>query len=495
MHYSEDVTLLLTLIFCGLLCFLSFKLFWRNGKLPPGPTPLPVIGNILQLGGGNMTTSLLKLREKYGDVFTVYMGSRPIVVVTGYKAIKEVYVDQAEDFLARGDFFTLDAFYKNYGVVFTSDVDRWRELRRFSLTVMRDFGMGKKRLEDQIQEEAQCLVTELKKTKESYFDPRLMFNTVSSNVIHSIIFGNRHNYDDVEHLNMLNCMYECFFIVCSIWGQLTEMFPGIMPFIPGYHQKMTSNMEELMSYAREKVEKSRKTLDPNNPRDYVDVFLIKMEKVKSNTKNEFNLENLVNSTIQIFMAGVETTGSTLTYAVLLLMKYPEVLEKVHKEIEHVIGHERCPKVEDRKQMPFTEAVVHEIQRFIDLLPLGVPRKTTRDVEFRGYLLPKNTNVYPILSSVLKNPDYFLYPNEFNPQNFLDENGEFKRNDAFIPLSLGKRNCLGEALVRMEIFIFLTVIVQNFRLQSEVPREDLDITPNVSGFGNIPKLFKMSFIPL
>ncbi|XP_018422663.1 PREDICTED: cytochrome P450 2G1-like [Nanorana parkeri] len=494
MHFSDDCTVPLSLIFSGLLCLISLKLFWKRGKLPPGPIPLPVFGNVMQLSRGNIVTSLFKLRKKYGDVFTVYLGSRPVVVVNRYKAVKEVYVDRADDFLARGDIAVFDTNFKNYGLAFTSDMNRWKELRQFSLSAMRSLGMGKKKIEEHIQEDACYLVAELKKTKESFFDPRQFLNKVSGNVIFSIMFGNRHDYDDVKLLSILNTMNETFFIASSGWGQVFEMFPRIMCLIPGKHQKIFSNMEKLLHYVKTRVEMSQKTLDTDNPRDYVDTFNGNPLKDKNNPHTEYNMTNLVNSTLQIFFAGVETTSSTLTYALHIFMKYPEVLAKVYKEIEHVIGHDRIPKVQDRNQMPFTEAVVHEIQRFIDLIPMGMPRKTTSDVEFRGYFLPKHTNVFPMLTSVLKDPNFFSYPNEFNPQNFLDENGKFKKSNAFMPLAAGKRNCLGEALARMEIFIFIVIILQNFTLMSEVPQEDLDLSPDVSGIGNIPKSYKMAFIP-
>ncbi|XP_073498503.1 cytochrome P450 2A5-like [Phyllobates terribilis] len=170
------------------------------------------------------------------------------------------------------------------------------------------------------------------------------------------------------------------------------------------------------------------------------------------------------------------------------------MTKIQEEIDKVIGHNLFPKTQDRNQMPFTDAVIHEVLRFVDLLPMGVPRKTMADITYRGYSIPKNTNVFPMLTSVLKDPICFPYPNEFNPKNFLDENGQFIKNDAFIPMSAGKRICFGESLVRMELFIFLTTILQNFNLRTTVTPEDLDITPDVSGLGNLPKQFKMAFIP-
>ncbi|XP_075692283.1 cytochrome P450 2A3-like [Rhinoderma darwinii] len=494
MCFSDDVTLHLTLVVSCLFLFIGFKHFWKKGNLPPGPTPLPILGNYLQLSNGDIVKSLLKLSEKYGDVFTVYLGSRPVIVVTGYKSVKEVYVDRGDDFLARGDMPSFDFDYKNYGIAFTSNMDRWRELRRFSLSTMRNFGIGKRNTEDRIQEEALCLVTELRKTKESLVEPRQYISKAACNVLFCIMFGNRHDYEDEELLNVLSLISSTFVLVSSRWGQLYEMFPWIMRFIPGRHQNIFVYMKKLLQFVEKRVEMNRKTLDENNPGNFVDAFLIKMEKENTNPKTEYHLTNLVNSTLQIFFAGVETISTTLTYSLLLIMKYPDILAKVHKEIDKVIGRERCPKIQDKNQMPFTDAVLHEIQRFIDLLPMGVPRKTTKDITYRGYSIPMHTNVFPMLSSVLKDPICFPYPNEFNPKNFLDENNQFKKNDAFMPLASGKRICLGEGLVRMELFILLVSILQNFNLKSPVPPEDLDTTPDISGLGNFPKQYKMAFIP-
>ncbi|KAM3912140.1 cytochrome P450 2G1-like [Leptodactylus fuscus] len=492
--FSEDVTLLLTAALSCLVLYISLKHFWGKGNLPPGPTPLPILGNVLQLGKRDLVKSLLKLSEKYGEVFTIYLGSRPVIVVTGYKAVREVYVDRGEDFLARGDVSVFDVHYKNYGIAFTSHMDRWRELRRFSLSAMRDFGMGKRNTEDQIQEEAECLVEEFRKTKESLVEPRHYLSKAACNVIFSIMFGHRQDYEDAELLNVISWINTAFAIVSSGWGQVYEMFPSVMQFIPGRHQKIFMYFRKLLEFVEGRAEMNKKALDVNNPQSYVDAFLIKMEKERTDPKSEFHFTNLVNSTLQIFFAGVETTSTTLNYALLLLIKYPDVLAKVHKEIDKVIGRDRCPKIQDRNQMPFTDAVIHEIQRFADLLPMGVPRKTTKDITYRGYSIPKHTNVFPMLTSALKDPSCFLYPDDFNTKNFLDENGEFKKNEAFIPLATGKRNCLGESLVRMELFIILVTILQNFNLKSPVPPEDLDITPDITGLGNFPKLYKVSFIP-
>ncbi|XP_071979548.1 cytochrome P450 2G1-like [Engystomops pustulosus] len=493
MDLPQDPTFLLVIfILCSIL-YLSLKSIRNHGNLPPGPTPLPLLGNMLDIGG-DFVNSLMKLRDKYGDVFTVYLGSRPVVVVTGYKAVKEIYLDKVDDYLNRGDMPIWDEFFKNYGVIFTKNLERWKELRRFSLSALRDFGIGKRNIEVRIQEETHYLIEELRKSKESFFDPRQCLSRALCNIIFSVMFGNRCEYEDEDIATVLSCIYESFVTASSPWGQIFDMFPGVMKYVPWYHKKFFKSLDKLTQYVNDKVKINQKTLDPNNPRDYVDAFLIKMEKEKVNPNSEFNMENLLTSALQIFFAGVETSSTTMTYSLLILLKHPDVLAKVHKEIDQVIGRDRSPTIQDRNQMPYTEAVIHEMQRFIDLIPLGVPRKTTNEVKLQGYTLPKDINVFPLLTSVLKDPTCFKYPKEFNPENFLNMKGELQRNGAFMPFAAGKRNCLGEALVRMELFLFLITILQNFDLKSPLPLEEVDMSPNVSGLGNVPKPYKIAFLP-
>lgn len=168
-------------------------------------------------------------------------------------------------------------------------------------------------------------------------------------------------------------------------------------------------------------------------------------------------------------------------------------ERVQKEIEQVIGSHRPPTLDDRAKMPYTDAVIHEIQRLGDLIPIGLPHMVTKDTQFRGYIIPKNTEVFPILSSALHDPRYFETPNTFNPGHFLDADGALKRSEGFMPFSLGKRICLGEGIARTELFLFFTTILQNFSIASPVPPEDIDLTPRESGVGNVPPSYQMRFL--
>nr|XP_037865216.1 cytochrome P450 2C9 [Chlorocebus sabaeus] len=391
---------LVVLVLC-LSCLLLLSL-WRQrsgrGKLPPGPPPLPVIGNILKIGVKDVSKSLTNLSKVYGPVFTLYFGLERMVVLHGYEAVKEALIDLGEEFSGRGHFPLFERANRRFGIVF-SNGKRWKEIRRFSLMTLRNFGMGKRSIEDRVQEEARCLVEELRKTKGSPCDPTFILGCAPCNVICSIIFHKRFDYKDQQFLNLMEKFNENAKILSSPWIQIYNNFSPIIDYFPGTHNKLLKNVAFVKSYILEKVKEHQESMDINNPRDFIDCFLIKMEKEKHNQQSEFNIENLENAAVDLFAAGTETTSTTLRYALLLLLKHPEVAAKVQEEIERVIGRNRSPCMQDRSHMPYTDAVVHEVQRYIDLLPTSVPHAVTCDVKFRNYLIPKVSLVLTLATSM------------------------------------------------------------------------------------------------
>ncbi|CAI5780737.1 cytochrome P450 2G1-like [Podarcis lilfordi] len=493
LELAESLLALLVVCLSALVLLSAWSQMAQRRQLPPGPTPLPILGNLLDLKTHDMLTSFKKLRDQYGPVFTVHLGPRRVVVLYGYKAIKEALVDHAEEFSSRGYLATVDDFVQGFGIAFANG-ERWKQLRRFTLSTLRNFGMGKRSIEERIQEESQFLLEEFRKTDGSPFDPTFFLSRSVSNVICSIVFGRRFDYEDKDFLSLLAKINENFVLMSNTWGQLYEMFPWIMRFLPGPHKKIFRNLDDIYDFVAERAKVNEASLDPDNPRDFIDCFLIQMKKESKNPLSEFHLKTMIMTVLNLFIAGTETVSSTLRFGFLILMKYPEVQEKVIREIDDVIGRDRVPAVEKRAQMPYTDAVIHEIQRFSDVIPTNLPHALTRTLQLRGYTLPKGTDVIPLLTSVLKDPECFSDPENFNPSHFLDEEGRFKKNDAFMPFSTGKRICAGESLARMELFVFLTSILQHFTLKSPDQPEDIDLTAAANGFANIPPAYHLCTVP-
>ncbi|XP_036192433.1 cytochrome P450 2C21-like [Myotis myotis] len=486
-------TVLAICLSCLILLFL-WNRSYAQGKLPPGPTPLPVFGNILQINMKNFNESLRKLAEVYGPVFTVYLGTRPTVVLHGYDAVKEALIDRGEEFAGRGSFPVIDYHSRGLGIVF-SNGEIWKDTRRFSLTVLRNMGMGKKTIEDRIQEEALCLVEALKKTNASPCNPSLLLGCAPCNVICSVIFQSRFEYSDEKLLTLLHYFNENLRIISTTWIQIYNAFPYLMHYLPGSHNEFFKNFTEQKKFILEQIKEHQESLDLSNPRDFIDYFLIKMEKEKYNKQSVFTMDNLIITIWDMFSAGTETTTTTLKYGLLLLLKHPEVAAKAQEEIDRVVGRERSPCMQDKSHMPYMDAVIHEIQRYIDLVPNNLPHLVNQDIKFRGYFIPKGTAIVTSLTSLLHDDKEFPNPHQFDPGHFLDESGNFKKSNYFMPFSAGKRVCVGEGLARMELFLLLTHILQHFTLKPLVDPKDIDTSPVLSGFGSVPPSYELCFVPV
>ncbi|KAM4641693.1 cytochrome P450 2G1-like [Discoglossus pictus] len=263
-------------------------------------------------------------------------------------------------------------------------------MRSFALWTFRNIGLGKKSTEGKIQEEAEMMVKEIRKSEGSSLDPSKPIMDAISNILCCVMFGNRFDYKDEKLKKLITAGDDINHIMTSTWGQVEVSLPGRMKYIPGPHKRIYSVSDELVEFINERVKMNQGTLDPNFPRDYLDCFLIKMEQEKQNPKTEFTMRNLLMSVQDLFIAGIDTISSTIYHSLQILATFSEIQAKVHEEIDQVIGRDRMPRMDDRSSMPYTDAVMNETQRFADIAPFNVTHSVTRDTQFRGYSIPKLT---------------------------------------------------------------------------------------------------------
>ncbi|KAL1278819.1 hypothetical protein QQF64_025492 [Cirrhinus molitorella] len=447
----------------------------KERKEPPGPKPLLLFGNLLTLDLTRPFDTFFELSKTYGNIYQVFLGPRKAVVLVGYKTVKEALVNHAEEFGDRDIGPGFRIMNDEHGIIF-SNGENWKEMRRFALSNLRDFGMGKRGSEEKIIEEIQYLKGEFDKFEGKAFDTTQPVNYAVSNIISSIVYGSRFEYTDPRFTEMVDRANENVRVGGSISMWVYNIFPWLGPFLKNKRiivKNMVQNRQQMMKL----ISALQETLNPHDRRGFVDSFLIRKQNDEKSSKKDsyFHNENLLNSVANLFVAGTDTTGTTLRWGLMLMAKYPHIQVRVQEEIDRVIGG-RQPVVEDRKKLPYTDAVIHETQRLANIVPLSLPHITSCDITFNGYFIKKGTTVVPLLTSVLKDPSEWEKPNSFYPEHFLDKKGQFVKRDAFIPFSAGRRVCVGESLARMELFLFFTSLLQSYRFTTApgVSGDELDL---------------------
>uniref|UniRef100_A0A9L0RBR8 Cytochrome P450 n=1 Tax=Equus caballus TaxID=9796 RepID=A0A9L0RBR8_HORSE len=358
-------------------------------------------------------------------------------------------------------------------IVFAHYGPVWRQQRKFSHSTLRHFGLGKLSLEPKIIEEFKYVKEEMQKHGAVPFSPFPIVSKAVSNIICSLCFGQRFDYNDTEFKKMLDLMSRALEICLNTQLLLVNICSWLyyLPFGP--FKELRQIEKDITTFLKKIIKDHRESLDVENPRDFIDMYLLHMEEErKSNSDSSFNEDYLFYIIGDLFFAGTDTTTNSLLWCLLYMSLNPEVQEKVHEEIERVIGPDRAPSLTDKAQMPYTEATIMEVQRLTVVVPLSIPHMTSETTVLQGYTIPKGTVVLPNLWSVHRDPAIWEEPDEFHPNRFLDDQGQLVKKEAFIPFGIGKRVCMGEQLAKMELFLMFASLIQSFKFalpkDSETP---------------------------
>ncbi|KAM9665237.1 cytochrome P450 2C5-like [Trichechus inunguis] len=273
--------------------------------------------------------------------FTAFKwGSRKVEVLSGYETVKDALVNYGDQFGEPSQVPIFKSLFEEKGITF-SHGEIWKIMRRFSLTTLRNFGMSKRIIE--LQRNAS-----------------ISYRTSSQR-------------------------------------KLFNMFP-VWRFLLQCHKTVFRNGDELFSFIRMTFLDHLHKLDKNDPRSLTDVFLVRQQEEKDKSTEYFSEDSLVVLVTNPFVAGTETMASVLRWEILLMMRYPEVQKKISDEITEVVGSAQ-PEIAHGTQMPYTDAVNHEVQRFANILPTGLPHATTTNIIFKNYFIPKD--ILPSTSALFK----------------------------------------------------------------------------------------------
>ncbi|XP_039183355.1 cytochrome P450 2C39-like [Crotalus tigris] len=482
----------LTALLVGFLILDFGKLLWSSRRYPPGPLPFPFIGGLWQTGTKLSIDMFTKLRKKYGDIYTIWLWRKPIVVISGFHAMKESVINHSQDFADRPLSSFLLKMSKGKGVSF-SNGHNWRQQRRFTLTALRTLGVGKKDMESKIEQVTHQLVETFAHTKGQPIDPFPLVMSSVCNMVCLLTLGYCFSPEDPKFQMILEDISNYTKFGDSVFLLLNDLFPWLMEHLPGPHQKIQELIKKDLLIIKEEAEKHSQGLAQRQPKDILDLYLLEIEKKHGEPNSTFDNGNMAHSILELFFAGTETTASFLQWALFFMMVYPDIQDKVYKEMETVLGS--CDSVcyEDRWKLPYTHAVVQEILRLKYVLLFSIPRQTVTNVNTCGLFIPKGTFILMDVYSVLHDPKQWEKPEEFNPNHFLDKDGNFMKREEFMPFGAGARVCVGETLAKMESFLFFTNLLRTFKLQQPEGAEEPSQEPLI-GVILHPRPFKICAVP-
>ncbi|KAK3733030.1 hypothetical protein RRG08_002632 [Elysia crispata] len=484
----------LVIVAVTLLVILVVSSWTRTpANLPPCPVrPFPVLGHLAYMSKDPRGV-IMDWSKQTGDIFSLYFGTTLVIVISGYDVLKETLVKQADIFSDRpktGMFPILKTFN---GIINTSG-PLWKENRSTVLSILRTFGMGKNVMAEKIEEEVHAYLEEIKRLGGKPADIKEITCRAVSNVICNFLLGKRFEYNDSYYLKFLKMFDQT--VASASAGSLHKWFPSVQ-YIPGdpfKTKQVVVNRGAFDNFAQEFIEKVEDNETGGINRDNIIAYYLREMREKHDKGQSTHLsdEGLMRVISDFMIAGSETTTSTILWFFLYMLHNPDVQRKIHEEIDEEIGTDRNPKITDRSKLTYVNAAIMETQRAASIVPLGLFHTCIQETSVRGYTIPKDTLIMTHLDGVLLSEQLWGDPQNFRPERFIDEKGNLQSPDHFVAFSMGRRLCLGEALAKAELFLFITYTLQKYRVVPEDP-DSLPPFDSILGITRAPKPHKLRLV--
>ncbi len=424
-------------------------------KLPPGPPGLPIIGNIHQLTVKNPFKKLSEWAYKYKKMYTINLCTKQVLVINDIKLLREIL----NTFASTGKFQS-DTFLRMsqgpFGVM-NSDGEIWSEQRTFCMKKLKEFGFGNKRMETLILSEAEEVcewITNTNKTsggKPGNIQPIFIQSII--NTLWTMITGTRITLGDSKITHLLETFTTAF---QQTMRTGLAFFPWLK-YVSSYYSGYTTYNNACLNiwkYIENEFMEHKKTFIAGAQRDLIDAY------IEESGTDSLKWKNAIATVVELFLAGSESTGSTLTFLLYYVSVNPKIQIKLQEEIDMVIGENREISLDHKSQMPYTEAVILETSRMCSMLPMGILHELLDDLEVEGYKFPKGLILLPNMYHCHFNKEVWTDPEVFRPERFFGKEGE-QLKEHVIPFQVGKRQCAGEPLAKDMLFIYVTKIFQLF----------------------------------
>ncbi|KAI4914950.1 hypothetical protein J4E90_004987 [Alternaria incomplexa] len=476
---------------------------WVWLRMPPGPTPLPFLGNKLQLPKSKPWIEFQRWSKIYGPIFTIWIGRKPTVVISDPNIAVELMEKRSTKYSSRPRMVVMgEILWDNASILVQPYGKEWSVRRKLLHQAMTPKAL---RLYKPVQTaEASRLCYQLLESPANW---EKLLERFTSSIVFCVAYGHR---IDSLNANVIHQRFKFMHVAASLnvpGKYLAESFP-ILKHVPDAlapwkadikargREEAAANMA-LVDVVRSDL--ARAKVQGDDIPDSLCKLLLELREKEHIPLSDRNFSYIPAS---LFGAGSDTTASTLCTAFLALVTHSESLHAAHHELDTVIGVDRSPTFEDEASLPYIRALVKEVLRWRPVAVLGgTPHASTEDDRYEGYYIPSGTTVLGNSWAINLNEEYYPNPHHFDPTRFLDE-ALTQRSKTPTPLTgkphpaksghssfgWGRRICPGANLAENSLYIALAKILWAFDIQ---PKEGVkyDTFAYTEGFNIRPHKFE------
>lgn len=463
-----------------------------------GPKWIPWIGNTYKLRHearklGSQHKVFDKWSKDYNsEIIGFKLGRENVVAVHGYDLVHKIHLDEVFEGRPDNFFLRLRTMGTRKGITCT-DGPLWSEQRNFAVRHLRQAGYGKVQMDNHIRNECNDLIEFISNLNEVPTWPGTFLAPSIISVLWYLTASKKLERTDKRLNRLLELLQQRSKAFDMCGGMLTQMpwLRFIAPEKTGYNMICNLN-KELHEFFMDHITEHKENFSNDKiEHDVIYAYINEMKIREGTLNNTFNDHQLTMTILDFFIAGSQTTSTTLDLAIMMLSLYPEIQDELRDEIASMVGEGIEPSYNNRNSFAHTEAFLMEVQRYFSIVPITGPRRALWDTKLNGYDIPKNTTILIGLRSVLMDKNHWKDPEVFRYTRFLNNDSQVVQNEYFMPFGQGKRRCLGDSLARSCLFTFFVGIIQNFNIQTPEKENppSIDLLPGIT---LSPKPYKVVF---
>ncbi|XP_030511167.2 LOW QUALITY PROTEIN: cytochrome P450 71D9 [Cannabis sativa] len=456
-----------------------------SSKLPPGPWKLPLIGNIPQLLGSTPLHHKLKhLATKHGPLMYLKIGQIPTIIASSPDYAKEIMRTHDLNFSSRPQIIYSQVMVYDYSDIgFCPYGEYWRQVRKIFVQELFNPTRVESIFKPIRKQELFGLVEWIGLNEGLAININDKVSLALCSIISRATCGDKKRVNNEEILYVLMKSVEV-----SLGFEVADYFPSVSlfsyisrskPKLIKLRERISRLFDKVIEEHQEK--KSTITSDDNIDEELFEDMFDVLLKYYNNGGNRFSLtlDNIKAIVWDLYSAGIETSTTTIEWAMAELIKNPIIMKKAQEEVREVFNRKGSSNIDETmlSEMTYLISIVKETMRLHPSLPFLIPRESQHDCEINGFVIPAKTRAMVNVWAIARDPKYWTEPESFIPERWFNSSIDSKGNHfEYLPFGAGRRICAGISLglVNVEFTLALLLYHFNWKLPNGMKHEDLDM---------------------